>query len=297
MEWEWLMQAALNTAGLFLACLCATYCLAAGLYTAAEWLEDHLRSTHRILKRACLLVGALQAAWLLFDHSLALPNAVGVASHAVSWHTLATLYPHHMGLDQPSTYATVILLIAHQTAWIYTWVHESGMVPVLAVLATVVWPVPTVLILSAGTEPDLPISAQHSAVLAAAAADSSSTPGSPIVGGSSSQPGSPFFDAARRQVRHTLHKRLHSGGAPLLPDSAPEADQQRRSSLSGLLAHGLRSKGSGEGAGSAGLVSSPWGAAADTLHYQHQQQPPRKRHRSRVVKAMDDLMQLLRQRA
>lgn len=235
-------------------------------------MEDHVKTTFKLIKRGTIFCFTLQLLWLVLDRQLMWPNLIGLVSHANSWLMLKHYYPSHMGLDQPPTIAALVLLVVHQTSWVLTWAHEAGsLLNVAAILATVVWPIPIMLLLSAGTESDLPTRMP----VAAANGDAvkGSIPSSPL---GASQPGSPFVDAAARLRMRGLHQRGST-------DTAMHLDQ----------AGGLHSrKGSGgslsnEGSGSfSSSMSAAWGFA-DRL----QQQPSFKKHRSRFVQAMHKLQE------
>lgn len=190
---------------------------------------------------------------------------------------LTRYYPSHMGLDQPPTIAALVLLVVHQTSWVLMWAHEAGsLLNVAAILATVVWPIPIMLLLSAGTDSDLPT---RMPVAANGDAMKGSIPSSPM---GASQPGSPFVDAARLRMR-ALHNRSSTDTA-IMPDQA--------SGLQGIpipgsmhSRKGSGGSGSNEGSGSfSSSMSAAWGLA-DRL----QQQPSFKKHRSRFVQAMHKL--------
>ena len=237
-----------------------------------------MKTTYRLIKRGIIFCFTLQLIWLCLDRQLFWPNLVGLISHANSALMLTRYYPSHMGLDQPPTIAALVLLVVHQTSWVLTWAHEAGsLLNVAAILATVVWPIPIMLLLSAGTDSDLPtrmpVSVNGDAV-------KGSIPSSPM---GASQPGSPFVDAARLRMR-PLHHRSSTDTA-VMPDQA--------SGWQGIPIPGMHSrKGSGgsisnEGSGSfSSSMSAAWGLA-DRL----QQQPGFKKHRSRFVQAMHKLQQ------
>lgn len=259
-----------------------------------------MKSTFRILRRGTLACAALQLAWLALDPTgpTLLPNLVGLASHATTWWILHHLYPAHMGLEQPATYAAVGLLIAHQTAWMWSWVGTGGgLMHIAAVLASLVWPVPTLLILSAADgEGQLPLAmSPRAAALDSALSAGSSIPGSPAAA-HSGQPGSPFYDA-RRQVARSLHHRQAAAAAahPLLPtDTAREGDQL--SGARGLLQSLHVRKGSagsscdGGGSSSSRGLANGWGFAEALLQQGGQQQKAR---RSRVVRVLDGVARVL----
>lgn len=191
---------------------------------------------------------------------------------------LKRYYPSHMGLDQPPTILALVLLVVHQTSWVLTWAHEAGsLLNVAAVLATVVWPIPIMLLLSAGTDSDLPtrmpVSLNGEAV-------KGSIPSSPL---GVSQPGSPFVDTARLRMRHGLQQR--SSNDTRLPADTAHLPDQASTGLQGIplpSMHSRKGSGGSEGSGSfSSSMSAAWGLA-DRL----QQQPGFKKHRSRFVQAM-----------
>jgi hypothetical protein len=243
-------------------------------------LEDHVKTTFRLIKRGTIMCFSLQLLWLVLDRQLLWPNLIGLVSHANSWLMLKRYYPSHMGLDQPPTILALVLLVVHQTSWVLTWAHEAGsLLNVAAVLATVVWPIPIMLLLSAGTDSDLPtrmpVSLNGEGV-------KGSIPSSPH---GVSQPGSPFVDTARLRMRHSILQRNGTDTA-IIPDQV--------SGLQGIPMPSMHSrKGSGgslsnEGSGSfSSSMSAAWGLA-DRL----QQQPSFKKHRSRFVQAMHKLQEL-----
>lgn len=143
--------------------LVALYCLACGLYNAAEWLEDHVRTSYRIIRRLTQWCAAVQALWLLGDRAAWLPNLLGLLSHADSWLLLRQHPDHELG--HPLSIAAVLLLLAHQTSWILWWFGRGGSGwQVACVLAGLVWPVPTMLLLSSASGEALPTAAswEHS---------------------------------------------------------------------------------------------------------------------------------------
>lgn len=102
----------------------------------------------RIIKRATVWSLAAQLTWILVDRSAVLPNLVGLASHANSWFLLKG-HPNHLATHWLLGFAAIVLLIAHQTTWIYWWFsHYGASWTVATVLASLVWPVPTLLLLS-----------------------------------------------------------------------------------------------------------------------------------------------------
>lgn len=166
-----LTQALVHVVGWVILASAVTFCVACGLYVAAEWLEDHVRTSFRLIKRATQCSLAVQLAWLLLDRAALLPNLVGMASHGTSW-LLLRHHPHHLDTALPLCVAAVALLIAHQTSWIYWWFSSKGISwAVVSVLASLVWPVPTMLLLSAASSDSaLPVCSPLAAPTAAAAA-------------------------------------------------------------------------------------------------------------------------------
>jgi hypothetical protein len=256
---------------------CLRSCLSPA--ASAEWLEDHTKTTFRLIKRGTIVCFSLQLLWLITDRQLFWPNLVGLVSHANSWLMLKRYYPNHMGLEQPPTIVALALLVVHQTTWVLTWAQDAGsLVNIAAILATVVWPIPIMLLLSAGTESDLPIRMPLSAN---GEAVKGSIPNSPLA---SSQPGSPFVDTARLRMRHSSNLQPRTDTAHQ-PDQAPGV-----ASSIPLLSSVHSRKGSG-GSGSENSFSSSMSAAwvfADRL----QQQPGFRKHRSRLVQAMHKLQEL-----
>lgn len=283
----WVIHAVVYVVGVVLLCLAGVVCLATGLYTVAEYLEDHIKTTFRWAKHGTQLCAILQLLWLVLDPSMMWPNTIGLLSHATSWAILKFHYPHHMGFEQPATYAALVLLVLHQTAWIYYWLHlgPGPMWQITAVLAAVVWPVPTLLILSAGGESDLPVTMGPGGH--GDGRLSGSQPGTPSSSTSQHQPGSPFMDTARRRSKHPLHQSYHSA------DTVLPADVTGRISGSDVL-HSMHlrrasasSSNGGDGSGSGNFSS--WLA----LEQRQQQQPSGKQRRSRVVRALDALHALV----
>jgi hypothetical protein len=252
----------------------------------AEWLEDHVKTTFRLIRRGTIICASLQLLWLVLDRRVLWPNLIGLASHANSWYMLKWYYPSHMGLDQPATIAALVLLVVHQTAWVLTWAHEaSGLLDVAAILATVVWPIPIMLLLSAGTDSELPIRMPFNGEGA-----KGSIPSSPRA---ASQPGSPYVDTTRLRMRQTMHQR--SSTDPRVPavDTLHQQDQAAAQQGAPLLSSMHSRKGSGGSGsleGSSSLSSSfsaAWGLAERL-----QQQQGFKKHRSRFVQAMHRLQEL-----
>jgi hypothetical protein len=130
-----------------------------------------LPCSFRLIKRATQCSLAAQLAWLLLDRSALLPNLVGMASHGSSW-LLLRHHPHHLDTALPLCAAAVGLLVAHQTSWIYWWFSTKGVSwAVVSVLASLVWPVPTMLLLSsASSDSALPVCSPLASPTAAAAA-------------------------------------------------------------------------------------------------------------------------------
>lgn len=185
------------------------------------------------------------------------------------------------------TGAAVVLLAAHQTTWIYWWFLRGGSVwQTVSVLAGLVWPVPTLLLLSSASGEALPLSmrplntksrnsvgalrsplgsAQQSPTAAAAAAigDGVAAAGDALGG-------------IKRQVIRSATGHLHSYQKPLLPESSDtyrhrDADQADRARILALLRRGSSN-------------------AADL----QQQLTGQKQHRSMVVRGIDLLRHHMR---
>lgn len=257
---------------------CPAHCLTTP-HTTTEWLEDHVKTTQRLIKRGLIFCASVQLLWLVLDRHLVWPNLIGLASHANSWWMLKYHYPNHMGLEQPPTIVALALLVIHQTSWVLSWGHEAGgLLSVAAVLATVVWPIPIMLLLSAGTESDLPTRMPVS-MGSEGAAVKGSIPGSPA------QPGSPFVDAGRLRMRHSG---LQPRGSM---DSRVPADTAHQSDQGALYLLGSRHSRQGSGGSNDGSFSSSMSAAWG-LAERLQQQQGFKKHRSRFVQAMHKLQEM-----
>lgn len=242
-----------------------------------------MKTTFRLIKRGTIFCASLQLLWLILDRQLFWPNLIGLASHANSWLMLKYHYPNHMGLDQPPTIIALVLLVVHQTSWVLSWAHQAGtLLSVAAVLATVVWPIPIMLLLSAGTESDLPI---RMPVSMPSDGVKGSIPSSPLA---ASQPGSPFIDATRLRMRHSLQQRS-STEARLPADTNHQPDQG--SGYPGIPLMGSMHSRKGSGGSNDGSFSSSMSAAWG-LAERLQQQPGFKKHRSRFVQAMHKLQGL-----
>lgn len=244
-----------------------------------------MKTTYRLIKRGTIACLGLQLLWLVLDRQFFWPNVIGLVSHANSWWMLKHYYPSHMGMDQPPTILALVLLVVHQTSWVLAWAHEAGsLLSVAAILATVVWPIPIMLLLSAGTDSDLPTRMPPSlSGHEAAAFKGTSIPNSPL---GLSQPSSPFVDTARLRMRHSLQHRSGSDAHRLSADTAFLPDQAQAVPLASM--HSRKGSGGSEGSGSfSSSMSGAWGLA-DRI----QQQPGFKKHRSRFVQAMHKLQQL-----
>eukprot|EP00775_Hariotina_reticulata_P006537 gene6537-6763_t len=51
-----------------------TFCVAAGLYFAADWLEDHTKSSHKLIKNYTIFCSVMQLFWLVMDPTALIPN-------------------------------------------------------------------------------------------------------------------------------------------------------------------------------------------------------------------------------
>lgn len=173
---------------------------------------------------------------------------------------------------------------------VLTWAHEAGnLLQVAAILAVCCWPIPIMLLLSAGTESDLPVR-----MPAMSGVDSGALKGSIPNSPAPSQPGSPFVDTTRLRMRHSLQPRGSVDGSGRMAvgvvGGATTADTTHQPDQSAGFLGGMHMrKGSGgsEGSGSfSSSISAAWGIAERL-----QQQPGYKKHRSRFVQAMHRLQE------
>ncbi|KAF8060572.1 hypothetical protein HT031_004749 [Scenedesmus sp. PABB004] len=271
-------------AGACVLLLAATACLASGLYIAAEWLEDHVKTSYRLIRRATLACAGLQAMWLLCDRGAALPNAVGLLSHAVSW-ALLRHHPRHQE-NLPLTIGAVILLLAHQTAWVWTMFDAGASTTQLTcTLAALVWPVPCMLLLSSATD-SLPLAAPPgggggAGMLGLRSQGSAGSCGSPAV--------TPTAAAAAAAAGLLKRGPPPAAGGPAhwaRPGArdvrGPLPDQQAHGSFT---LTGLDGGAAGGGAGFMGLPARLQRGGSGAA-------PAGKQHRSRVLQGFDALKSL-----
>jgi hypothetical protein len=142
--------------------LAGVFCVAAGLYFAAEWLEDHTKSSQKLIKRYTIFCVVTHLSWLVSDSTALIPNLAGLASDINSW-LLLKQHPNHQ-LDGPCTIIAAVLLVGHQISWLMWWngtiggrTHDVSLLHVISILAAIVWPVPVMLLLSSASNESLPV--------------------------------------------------------------------------------------------------------------------------------------------
>lgn len=91
-------------------------CLATGLYYIADLVEEHTRSTRKVISVAIKVTVGLHVALLLVDWLPIWCTAVGIAAHVAYFRLLRT-YPY-FSLKSPDFLVAVGLLVASHVAWL-----------------------------------------------------------------------------------------------------------------------------------------------------------------------------------